>query len=230
MFENFNRYIHELNTVSIIFRLFLASVCGGIIGLEREGKRRAAGIRTYMVVCIGATIVMLTNQYVYITFGNVDPTRLGAQVISGIGFLGAGTIITTRHNRVVGLTTAAGLWASACTGLALGIGFYTGAIIGNMFILFTITVMQWFSSRIVSSSKYIELYMEVSKNGDLNDFLTIAHKNHIKVEHVEFVVPKQELSGLTAVVVTLRLPEKRAHFEVIQQLYAEGNMKFIEEL
>jgi len=86
---------------------------GGILGIERGRKYRPAGFRTYMLVCLGTTIVMLTNQYVYERYGGGDPVRMGAQVISGIGFLGAGTIIVTGHNQVKGLTTAAGLWAAA---------------------------------------------------------------------------------------------------------------------
>src|SRR5690554_4598709 len=103
-------------------------VAGGILGLDREFKNRPAGLRTFMLVCIASTLVMITNQYVLEVYShlNIDPTRMGAQVISGIGFLGVGTIIVTRRNHVKGLTTAAGLWASACIGLAIGIGFYSG--------------------------------------------------------------------------------------------------------
>lgn len=121
--------LHEPNIVTIVIRVLLALIIGGIIGLERESKKQAAGFRTYMLVCLGATLVMMTNQYICNVFEAGDPSRLGAQVISGIGFLGAGTIIVTRKSQVRGLTTAAGLWSAACIGLAIGIGFYEGAIV-----------------------------------------------------------------------------------------------------
>lgn len=109
--------LRELNFFSIIFRVFLSLIFGGVIGLERSRKKRPAGFRTYMLVCLSSALVMMTNQFIFSNFGGSDPARLGGQVISGIGFLGAGTIIVTSRSQVRGLTTAAGLWASACLGL-----------------------------------------------------------------------------------------------------------------
>ena len=114
--------LRELTLTAIIVRIVVAIMLGGIIGLERGMKNRPAGLRTYMLVCMGSCVVMLINQYTTQVFGTGDPVRLGAQVISGIGFLGAGTIVVTSHNQIKGLTTAAGLWASACIGVAIGIG------------------------------------------------------------------------------------------------------------
>lgn len=135
----------ELNSiVEITVKLLLALLCGGILGIEREHKKRPAGFRTYMLVSLGSALVMMTNQYIWEYYGIGDPTRMGAQVINGIGFLGAGTIIVTGHNRVKGLTTAAGLWTAACIGLAIGIGFYEGAVIGTiMFFLHLCLCIVW---------------------------------------------------------------------------------------
>ncbi|MBQ2984986.1 MAG: MgtC/SapB family protein, partial [Clostridia bacterium] len=123
--------IRELTLSSMAVRILLAIVLGGVIGLERGMKNRAAGLRTYMLVCMGACIVMITNLYIYQAYDTGDPVRMGAQVVSGIGFLGAGSIIVTARNQIKGLTTAAGLWASACVGLAVGIGLYEAALIGG---------------------------------------------------------------------------------------------------
>lgn len=101
--------LYELNTITILVRILLAVLIGGLIGMERGMKNHTAGLRTYILVCLGSTMVMMTNQYVTENIGGGDPTRLGAQVISGIGFLGAGTILVTNRNRVKGLTTAVGL-------------------------------------------------------------------------------------------------------------------------
>ena len=119
--------IRAVTTGAIVVRILSAAILGGILGVERGRKNRAAGLRTYMLVCVGSCLIMLTNQYIYQVFQSGDPVRMGAQVVSGIGFLGAGTIIVTRRSQIRGLTTAAGLRADAAVGLALGVGFYEAA-------------------------------------------------------------------------------------------------------
>jgi putative Mg2+ transporter-C (MgtC) family protein len=128
--------LREVTYLAIAIRILAAVIIGGFIGLERGLKNRPAGLRTYMLVCVGACIVMLTNQYMVQVYGTGDPVRMGAQVVSGIGFLGAGTIIVTRRNQIKGLTTAAGLWSAAGVGLALGIGFYEAALVGGFAVFF----------------------------------------------------------------------------------------------
>ena len=136
-------------------RLTLATILGGVIGWEREHTNRPAGLRTHEVVCIGSTLCMIVSEFVSEKYGQViDPTRIGAQVISGIGFLGAGTIIKEGFS-VKGLTTAASLWCVACIGLALGSGFYSGAMIATLFIYCTLIIMKKFliqhtSTRVIS--------------------------------------------------------------------------------
>ena len=116
--------LRDVTVLSITVRMVLAVICGGIIGIEREYKRRPAGFRTHILICLGATMTTLTSQFLYLNMHYyTDMARLGAQVVAGMGFIGAGTIIVTRHQRVKGLTTAAGLWTAAIVGLALGGGF-----------------------------------------------------------------------------------------------------------
>ena len=134
-----------------VVRLILATVCGGMIGIERGRKHRPAGFRTHMIVCIGAALTMVLSVYISDMIVNVwkleesqikiDVSRLGAQVIHGIGFLGAGTIIVTGRQQIKGLTTAAGLWASACMGLAIGAGFYIGALVACIFMGFCVSML-----------------------------------------------------------------------------------------
>ena len=122
--------------------MVLAIICGGAIGIERSMKNRPAGFRTHVLIIIGATTASLTGHYIYLIMNlPTDMSRLGAQVITGLGFIGAGTIIVTGQRTVKGLTTAAGLWATGVVGLAIGAGFYEGAILGTLAILFTETVM-----------------------------------------------------------------------------------------
>ena len=127
----YSQSIQDLTIVTMTFRIILAVLCGGMIGLERGKSDQPAGMRTYMLVSLGACIVMITGEFVFYKFETGDPARLGAQVISGIGFLGAGSIMVSGKMRIRGLTTAAGLWTSACIGLVIGIGFFEfkGAVI-----------------------------------------------------------------------------------------------------
>lgn len=153
-----------LSTESIVFKLMLSIILSGAIGIERESLRRPAGLRTHILVCVGSTLVMLTSLYLFEIFkdvANMQPDRLGAQVISGIGFLGAGTIIRDGNN-VKGLTTAAGLWAVACIGLAVGAGFYVGAIASSLLVLFTLIAFGRIE-KYLGDDKYIEIEI-VSRN------------------------------------------------------------------
>ena len=128
MIESLN-VLRDVNVLSVTVRLLLAVACGGAIGIEREFKRRPAGFRTHILICLGAAMTTLTSQFLSLNMNyNTDVARLGAQVVAGIGFIGAGTIIVTRRQRVKGLTTAAGLWTAAIVGLAIGGGFYEGGV------------------------------------------------------------------------------------------------------
>jgi len=216
--------------LSIFIRLALAMFCGGILGMERGKKNRPAGFRTYMLVCVGATLVMLTNQYLCEVYGTGDPARLGAQVISGIGFLGAGTIIVTGRNRVKGLTTAAGLWADACLGLAIGVGFYSAAIIGCLMILLVMSVLHRLDSRMMAHAKNLDLYMEFSKMSDLGAFMTKIKEFGMKITDIEMTKSNRGEEIGVAVLLTLKLEKKRPHTEIIQLLAQVEGVSYLEEI
>ena len=180
-----NLVFHELTLMSVVARCFTAVILGGIIGLERGLKNRAAGFRTYMLVCLGSCIVMITNQYIYQYYGAGDPVRMGAQVVSGIGFLGAGTIIVTARNQIKGLTTAAGLWASACLGLAIGIGFYEVALVGGVFILLVLTIFYQWENFMLRNAVALTLYVELKSGVTLGQFLRQARETGISLSNIQ---------------------------------------------
>lgn len=157
----FPDYLRGLNMASIVLRIAFCIVCGGAVGLEREWKHRTAGFKTHILVCLGSAICMLTGQYAVLAFqiDTIDPTRIGAQVVSGIGFLGVGTIIVRDNAKVKGLTTAAGLWVSACVGLAIGIGFYEMAILGTICVvgLFLVGIKLFAENDVTKLVVYIEV-------------------------------------------------------------------------
>lgn len=216
--------------LSISIRLVLAMLCGGILGMERGKKNRPAGFRTYMLVCVGATLVMLTNEYLCEMYGTGDPARLGAQVISGIGFLGAGTIIVTGRNRVKGLTTAAGLWADACMGLAIGVGFYSAALIGCALIFLVMSVLHKLDSRMIAHAKNVDLYMEFSKMSDLGAFMTKIKEFGMKITEIEMTKSNSTEDVGVAVLLTLKLEKKRPHTEIIQLLSQVEGVRYLEEI
>lgn len=223
-------YLREVNTFSIIVRLTLAVVFSGIIGLERGRKKRPAGLRTHILVCVGATIVMITSQYITDVLGNTgDIARLGAQVISGIGFLGAGTIIIDGKNKVKGLTTAAGLWSCACMGLAIGIGFYEGAIITCIFLFGVVTGLHKLDLYFQGNSKVIDIYAEFADISSLSDFISNIKETGARVSDIEMKKSKESGGGV-GVIMTLKLLEKCDHTEYLINLHKSRGIQFVEEI
>lgn len=216
--------------LSIFIKLSLAMLCGGILGMERGKKNRPAGFRTYMLVCVGATLVMLTNQHMCELYGTGDPARMGAQVISGIGFLGAGTIIVTGRNRVKGLTTAAGLWADACVGLAIGTGFYSGAIIGCTLILLVMSVLHRMDDRMTANARNLDLYMEFQKMSDLGSFMAKIKEFGMKISEIEMTKSNSAEDIGVAVLMTIKLEKKRPHTEIIELLSQVDGVRYLEEI
>ena len=221
--------LRQITFLSVGIRIAAALVVGGILGLERERKNRAAGLRTYMLVCVGACLIMLTNQYIYQTTGAGDPMRLGAQVVSGIGFLGAGTIIVTKRNQIKGLTTAAGLWSSAAVGLALGVGFYEAAVAAGAAIYFVMTVLRYWDIRMHKSAKYMDLYMEVSSGVSMAQVL-----RHIRSLNLEVVGIDSDsyatIVDLKALVISLRLPKRMDHTDLNRKIEQIEGVLYIKEL
>ena len=172
---------------SLIISLLLASFLGGLIGYEREKTRVPAGFRTHVLVTVGSALVMAISRYMLASneFAVFDPQRMGAQVISGIGFLGAGTIIRYKAS-VKGLTTAAGLWASACVGLACGAGFYSGAVAATIIILITLIVLKKLERKLAKKSKAYSLEVFTKdKLKLLNEFIPMCKKLDVDVNCVE---------------------------------------------
>ncbi|MGM9978466.1 MAG: MgtC/SapB family protein [Clostridium sp.] len=227
---NILHYLREVNTASIIIRLTLAVIFSGIIGLERGRKKRPAGLRTHILVCVGSTIVMITSQYMTDVLGNTgDIARLGAQVISGIGFLGAGTIIIDGKNKVKGLTTAAGLWSCACMGLAIGIGFYEGAIITCIFLFGIMTGLHKLDIYLQGNSKVIDIYAEFDNISAVTDFISNIKETGARVSDIEMKKSKESGGGV-GVIMTLKLPEKCDHTEYLINLHKSKGIQFVEEI
>lgn len=222
--------LREITYTAILLRILCALLVGGILGIERGRKNRPAGLRTYMLVCVGSCLIMLTNQYVYQSIGTGDPVRLGAQVVSGIGFLGAGTIIVTKRNQIKGLTTAAGLWAAAAVGLALGIGFYEGALTAGLAIYLILTALQRWDDKMHQNAKVIELYIEQAENHNLGSLIRQLRGMDVEIEGLQTENDGAIEDGARALIVTLRLRKKSNHPLIIKDIKKMDGVLYVEEL
>lgn len=222
--------LREINLLSICVRIVLSIVIGGILGMERERKNIPAGFRTYMLVCLGSAMAMMTNQYVFQMHGTSDPTRMGAQVISGIGFLGAGTIMITGRRQIKGVTTAAGLWASACCGLAIGVGFYEGAIIGGITVLVVMTVFGILDDTIRKHASVIEVYMEFGGKRPFSGFLIYARENLFEVTDIQVNKNKYLKDVELCVILTLKSQVKRTHDQMMELISQAEGILYLEEM
>jgi putative Mg2+ transporter-C (MgtC) family protein len=224
--------LREINMASVLLRLALSAVCGGVLGAERERKNRPAGFRTYMLVCVGAAMVMMTNQFVRLLYDNSDPMRLGAQVISGIGFLGAGTILMTGKHKIKGITTAAGLWVSACCGLTIGIGFYELAILGTTLVLLIIASMQRLDRRIRKRAKYIDIYLEFHSKDRFSIFLEAMRRHEIDISDVQ-ILKNSRLDGesnSSIILTACSMRERLSHAQIVNLMSSIPGVEYIEEL
>lgn len=195
-----------MNTLQILSRLLLAALLGSLIGVEREKKHRAAGLRTHIIVSVASCLIMLISIDGYKTFyGNNswDATRFASQVISGIGFLGAGTILQ-KKDVVKGLTTAATLWLCAANGLAVGIGYYKGAIFATVICLITLISLKGMDG--ILSKRYTASYHMSFESKDLQckDFEKICEEEGIELSSINILELKgEEISELEC---TLSIP------------------------
>lgn len=231
-----------LSIWDLLLRVGIAILCGGIIGIDRGRKRRPAGFRTYMLVCVGSAMTMILGTYLQYmllnvwapelasNFANTDVSRFGAQVINGIGFLGAGTIIVTGRQQVKGMTTAAGLWASACMGLCIGAGFYMAAIICCVCIIFTIVVFSRLERFILSRSRNINLYVELEDLDDLSNVIEKIKEQDVRIFDVELTKAKYSETHYPNAIFSLQLPKKKSHAVVMSAIAELEAVRGLEEL
>lgn len=228
--------LRSFNEISVAIRLSLAVLCGALIGLEREQKQRPAGFRTHIIICLGSALTMLTTQYLqtlrYISPDNFvsDPARLGAQVISGIGFIGAGTIIVTRRKQVKGLTTAAGLWTTAVLGLAIGVGCYEIAIYATACILIAEILFSKLEWRIVKSARSLNIYVEMAEDGNFNTVIDVLKSYGAKVVDVEITKTRAAEGSHISAIFCLSFKNKIPHDPLMTAIIKIDGVRNAEEL
>lgn len=222
--------IRILTEGAIVVRILISLAFGAILGLDRGLKSRPAGLRTYILVCVGSCIVMMTNQYVYQVFDTGDPVRMAAQVVSGIGFLGAGTIIVTRRNRIRGLTTAAGLWASACVGLAIGIGLYEIALVGGLAVVIVLTSLGHWDLFIRRRARDVDVYIELPVSFSFAVFLEKLRQQGLGISNLQFTGGEGSASDRLGFVCTLSCAQRMDHALMFAAVRSIGPHISVEEL
>ncbi len=223
--------VHALTMVDILIRMCLAVLCGALIGMEREQKRRPAGLRTHMLICLGASMTTLTSQYLLLNLGMfTDPARLGAQVIAGIGFIGAGTIIVTKRRQIKGLTTAAGLWASAIVGLCCGAGFYLGAVAAAVLILVAEMLMSKLEWYVISTARTINIYVEYTDADTLTKIVDQLKNMNVSILDMELTKASAGSGRNPCVTFSLGMSKRAGHDSVMNQLTGLRGVIVVEEL
>ncbi len=224
--------LRELSFFSILFRLVLAILCGGAIGIEREYKCRPAGFRTHILICLGAAMTTLTGLYLWLYMNYyTDVARLGAQVIAGIGFIGAGAIVMTRGRKnVKGLTTAAGLWTAAIVGLACGLGYYEAAVYVTVLILLAETLFARVEYHLVSRRREVVLYVEYDSQTTVDEIVEHFHSLNAQVRDMQLTRLSEGDRKSVSAVFSLQLGRKGNYEELVSVTGAMRGVLAVEEL
>lgn len=221
--------LRDVNLLSVILRTVLALVCGGIIGIERERRKKQAGFRTHMLICLGASITTLTSQYLFLVLGQyTDIARLGAQVIAGLGFIGAGAIVVTRRLRIRGLTTAAGLWATGILGLCCGAGYYEAAICATIILVFIEFIMEKFEKKYINFSKSLTLLIEIKDISSVSKVLTFFNELGFSITGMD--VQKEGKSGMPCVIIEFLYNKKTVEDDIVSSLKTFNEVVRVEKI
>lgn len=225
-------FFRHMDLLAITSRLVLALICGGVIGIERETKRRPAGFRTHILICMGSAITILTNLYLYqVMHLYTDISRMGAQVIAGISFVGAGTIIVTRHQKIKGLTTAAGLWTASIIGLACGAGYAECAIFATLMVLLAELLLIRLENRLVERTSDVNIYIEYTQPTTIQRIVRILRTVKVPMNDIEVNrIADGEGGYRYGAILTVRVSGDTMEKEIFQGLSEINDVQTVEEL
>ncbi len=225
-------WLAEVNYTTVLLRLVIAAICGALVGIEREVHGRAAGLRTHMMVSLGAALTTLIGVFNVEILGITwaDPMRVGAQVISGIGFLGAGTILLKKENsQITGLTTAAGLWVTAVIGLASGAGFYEGAFVTAVFATVIFTLVSKLEHIMINKRQRLFVYLELDGVGAVNQTIE-ALTEMVGAVEIQVTPARSGTAGNVGLEALIRLPKKVSITKKLHKLESLDHVLFALQL
>ena len=217
-----------INELMHLIGVAVAVVLGFAIGFERKLRYKEAGIRTHAIVCVGAALIMVVSKYAFAGM-DADASRVAAQIVSGVGFLGAGTIMREGPS-VKGLTTAAGLWASACMGLAIGAGFYECMFLDFALILLCICLLPHIDAIIVSRAHNMNSYVEFTSLDDVGAIIGRIKEQGARIYEVDIIQDRKESALYPCAVFSIRLSQPRTHGRMIMAIYELDRVIAIDEV
>lgn len=223
-------YLRDFNLISVCVRLVLTVLLSGAIGIERERHGKAAGLRTHILVCLGAAMASMTGLFIAETYDSgADITRIAAQVVSGIGFLGAGTILVRNRSTITGLTTAASIWATGAMGLAIGYGFYEAAILCALFMLFIAGQLGNLDRFLSRRAREVSIYAEFTDASRLNETFDEFRREGYHIINIHLTTPKTNLPDGVGADITLGIKKRAPAAEVVARISSIENVHFVIE-
>ena len=224
-------FLRGTSSLAVAIRLVIATIFGGLVGWERIIKHHSAGIKTHALVSLGSASATALNIYLALIPGlSADVSRIPAGVVSGIGFLGAGTIIVTGRKQIKGLSTAATLWVTSCMGMAIGAGYLAIGCVCLVMVGFSNILLLQLSNRVEGYSKYMSIYIEVNKNRGVTKLSKFISDEGINITSMTKSKEKTLESSDTGLLLDLELDRKRSHTEVLNLLGELEYVNYVEEV
>lgn len=228
--DTFNSFFSDFSTLSVTLRLLLAMVLGSLVGIERANKRYAAGIRTFALVCLGSALATITGIYLsQIADSPADIGRIPAQLLCGVGFLGAGTIIVTDRRQVRGLTTAAGLWVTAAMGIAIGAGFIWAALVCFVLMIITTYFMYYMTMHVENHTRTTVLYIELDQKS-MEKLLNFINAEDYEINSIERRKEQPLVEGDIVIRIMIDLRKRENHKMIMHDIRALEGVHYVEEL
>ena len=224
-------FMQGTDHIAVAIRLIMATIFGGLVGWERIVTHHNAGIKTFALVSLGSAVATVLNIYLAnLPEMGADVSRIPAGVVSGIGFLGAGTILVTGKKQIKGLSTAATLWVTACMGMAIGAGFLDAGILTFLLIVFANVILLQISDRVENNSKYMSIYIEVPKNRGVNKLTNAINDQGFSIMSMEKSKEKPLQSSDAGLIIDIALDRKRSHKELISMFNNLDYVNYVEEV
>ena len=231
MLNGILEYLQSMDDIAVAIRLMLATLCGSLIGWERVVRRHSAGIRTFALVSLGSAVATVLNLYLAMLPGmDADVSRIPAGVVSGIGFLGAGTIILTGRNQIKGLTTAASLWVASCMGMAFGAGYITVGLVCFAFVMIANVILVHLSQLIEENSRYVSIYIEVEESNGIKKLRKKIAELGYEINSMNKTKDKTLSGNDSALMLELDFGSKHSHHDLMEELNNLDFVNYVEEI